>query len=120
MVRGAVETSRPLIEQMGHELTMILPKESVFVDADLTRLAPGDERQAFLDAAAPGKVEDLCARAKACVAAVARMLPPAEESDAPYVDPFTSSLACEDARREAASAVKQPPPACRCYPPTHR
>ena len=38
-VRSAVETSRPLIEQAGHELTVSLPAEPVFVDADLTRLA---------------------------------------------------------------------------------
>jgi signal transduction histidine kinase/ActR/RegA family two-component response regulator len=36
---SAVETSRPLIEQMGHHLHVELPGESVVVDADLTRLA---------------------------------------------------------------------------------
>ena len=39
VVNSAVETSRPLIEQMGHELTVKLPKQSVVVEADLTRLA---------------------------------------------------------------------------------
>jgi signal transduction histidine kinase len=38
-VQSAVETSRPLIEQSGHALTLSLPSEPVFVDADLTRLA---------------------------------------------------------------------------------
>ena len=36
---SAVETSRPLIEEMGHELTVTLPHQPVVVDADLTRLA---------------------------------------------------------------------------------
>ena len=35
----AVETSRPLIEQMGHELTVTVPKQPLIVDADMTRLA---------------------------------------------------------------------------------
>jgi CheY-like chemotaxis protein len=39
VINSAVETSRPLIREMGHELTVTLPNESVFVDADLTRLA---------------------------------------------------------------------------------
>ena len=39
IVQGAVETSRPLIEEMGHELTVTLPPGPVIVDADLTRLA---------------------------------------------------------------------------------
>jgi PAS domain S-box-containing protein len=38
-VQSAVETSRPLIEQSGHALTLSLPPEPVFVDADVTRLA---------------------------------------------------------------------------------
>ena len=38
-VQGAVETSRPLIEQHGHELIVTLPPESLFLDADLTRVA---------------------------------------------------------------------------------
>jgi PAS domain S-box-containing protein len=37
-VRDAVETSRPLIEQQGHDLTLDVPDESAFVDADGTRL----------------------------------------------------------------------------------
>jgi len=39
VVNSAVETSRPMIEQMGHELTVTLPKLPVYLDADLTRLA---------------------------------------------------------------------------------
>ncbi len=39
IVQGAVETSHPLIEEMGHELTVTLPPRTVIVDADLTRLA---------------------------------------------------------------------------------
>ena len=39
VVHSAVETSRPLIEQMGHELTVSLPEFPVILDADLTRLA---------------------------------------------------------------------------------
>ncbi len=39
IVQGAVETSRPLIEEMGHELTVSLPPEPVIVDVDQTRMA---------------------------------------------------------------------------------
>ena len=39
VVNSAVEISRPLIEQMGHELTVTLPEQPVVVEADLTRLA---------------------------------------------------------------------------------
>jgi PAS domain S-box-containing protein len=38
VVNGAVETSRPLIDAGGHQLTVSLPSEPVFVDADVTRL----------------------------------------------------------------------------------
>lgn len=38
VVSSAVETSRPVIDHMGHELTVALPKQAVIVDADLTRL----------------------------------------------------------------------------------
>jgi PAS domain S-box-containing protein len=38
-VQQAVETSRPLIEQAGHELMIDVPTVPVYVDADLTRLA---------------------------------------------------------------------------------
>jgi signal transduction histidine kinase len=38
-VQVAVEASRPLIEQMGHEFTVSVPSESVFLDADPVRLA---------------------------------------------------------------------------------
>ena len=39
VVNSAVEASRPLIEQMDHELTVTLPQQPLMVDADLTRLA---------------------------------------------------------------------------------
>jgi PAS domain S-box-containing protein len=39
VVNSAVETSRPLIEAARHELTLSLPQEPVWLDADLTRLA---------------------------------------------------------------------------------
>jgi PAS domain S-box-containing protein len=37
-VRRAVETSRPLIDAGGHELTVLLPPEPVYLEADPTRL----------------------------------------------------------------------------------
>jgi len=39
VLNSALETSRLLIEQMGHELTITLPKQPLMVDADMTRLA---------------------------------------------------------------------------------
>ena len=39
VVSSAVETARPLIDAAGHELTVSLPPEPVYLDADLTRLA---------------------------------------------------------------------------------
>ena len=39
VVQGAVETSRPMIEQQGHELSVSLPAGPIILDADLTRLA---------------------------------------------------------------------------------
>jgi CheY-like chemotaxis protein/two-component sensor histidine kinase len=39
VVEAALEASRPLIEQRGHEITVTLPPEPVELDADLTRLA---------------------------------------------------------------------------------
>jgi signal transduction histidine kinase len=39
VVADAVETSRPLVEKMGHELTVELPPRPVWLDADRTRLA---------------------------------------------------------------------------------
>lgn len=39
VVNSAVETSCPVIDHMGHELSVTLPKQAVIVDADLTRLA---------------------------------------------------------------------------------
>jgi signal transduction histidine kinase len=38
VVLGAVETSRPLIDEHGHKLTVIMPSEPVTVDADEVRL----------------------------------------------------------------------------------
>jgi PAS domain S-box-containing protein len=37
-VKGAVETSRPLIEESGHELFVSVPARPIILDADLTRL----------------------------------------------------------------------------------
>jgi CheY-like chemotaxis protein/two-component sensor histidine kinase len=39
VISSALETSRPLIEAAGHELTVSLPSEPAYLDADLTRLA---------------------------------------------------------------------------------
>ena len=39
VIAAAVETSRPMIDRFGHELTVTLPPEPIFVDADVTRLA---------------------------------------------------------------------------------
>jgi PAS domain S-box-containing protein len=39
VLKSAVETSRPLIEEYGHQLTVSLPSEPTPLDADLTRLA---------------------------------------------------------------------------------
>jgi PAS domain S-box-containing protein len=39
IVEQAVETSRPLMDQAGHELTVILPPAPIFVDGDATRLS---------------------------------------------------------------------------------
>jgi signal transduction histidine kinase len=39
VVTSAVESSRPLIDHLGHELTVTLPKQPIIVDADPTRLA---------------------------------------------------------------------------------
>jgi PAS domain S-box-containing protein len=39
VIAAAVETSRPAIEQAGHELTVKVPEEAVLVDGDATRLA---------------------------------------------------------------------------------
>jgi CheY-like chemotaxis protein len=39
IVNSAVETSNPLIEAGGHELTVALPSEPIFLDADPSRLA---------------------------------------------------------------------------------
>jgi CheY-like chemotaxis protein len=38
-LESAVETSRPLIDHMGHDLTVSLPDHPIVVQADLTRLA---------------------------------------------------------------------------------
>jgi PAS domain S-box-containing protein len=39
VVNSAVETSRPLIDHMGHELTVSLPEQPITIEADMTRLA---------------------------------------------------------------------------------
>ena len=39
VVETAVETSRPVIDAGGHELTVTLPTESVYLEADATRLS---------------------------------------------------------------------------------
>jgi PAS domain S-box-containing protein len=39
VVKGAVETSGPLIKQCGHELILALPSDPVVLTADLTRLS---------------------------------------------------------------------------------
>lgn len=38
-VQSAVETSRPLVDELGHRLTVGAPVDRIFVDADVTRLA---------------------------------------------------------------------------------
>lgn len=39
IIRAALETSMPLIEAAGHQLTVDLPEAPIWLDADLTRLA---------------------------------------------------------------------------------
>jgi len=39
VVNSAVETARPMIDAVGHELVVALPPEPVMLDADLTRLS---------------------------------------------------------------------------------
>jgi len=39
VVHSALETSRPLIEQAGHTITVTLPPTPIYLDGDLTRLA---------------------------------------------------------------------------------
>jgi PAS domain S-box-containing protein len=39
VIHGAIETSRPLIDAAGHELSITLPPDPIYVDADPTRLA---------------------------------------------------------------------------------
>src|SRR5262245_51081381 len=39
VIGSAVETSRPLIDHLGHQLTVTLPDQPILVDADPTRLA---------------------------------------------------------------------------------
>jgi len=38
VIDAAVETSRPLIEEAGHNLVVVVPDEPIFVDGDMTRL----------------------------------------------------------------------------------
>src|SRR6185436_11274150 len=39
VVESAVETARPIIQDLGHELTIDLPKQPIVIEADPTRLA---------------------------------------------------------------------------------
>ena len=39
VINAAAESSRPLIEERGHELTITLPSQPVYLDGDLVRLA---------------------------------------------------------------------------------
>ncbi len=39
IINAAIETSRPVIEQAGHEWTVVVPDKPIFVDGDMTRLA---------------------------------------------------------------------------------
>jgi PAS domain S-box-containing protein len=39
VIHSAIETSRPLIEDMAHKLTVSVPEQTLIVTADLTRLA---------------------------------------------------------------------------------
>ena len=39
VMRNAVETSQPLIEQMGHALSLVMPTVPIYLDGDMTRLA---------------------------------------------------------------------------------
>ncbi len=39
VIKGAVETSRPTIEQCGHELTVTLPSQPIYLSGDVVRLA---------------------------------------------------------------------------------
>ena len=39
VAQSALETSRPLIDEAGHELTVVLPSEPIYLDADPVRLA---------------------------------------------------------------------------------
>jgi PAS domain S-box-containing protein len=39
VINSAVESSRPLVEQRGHELTVTLPPEPVYLNGDMVRLA---------------------------------------------------------------------------------
>lgn len=39
VLQSAIETSRPILDKLNHELALDVPAEAIFVDADLTRLA---------------------------------------------------------------------------------
>jgi PAS domain S-box-containing protein len=39
VIRGAIEAARPVIEEAGHALAVMLPSDPIELDADLTRLA---------------------------------------------------------------------------------
>jgi len=38
IVEGAVETTRPVLEQKGHRITVTLPEEPIYLEADATRI----------------------------------------------------------------------------------
>jgi signal transduction histidine kinase len=38
IVNGAVESTRPLLDERGHELSVTLPKQAIYVNADRVRL----------------------------------------------------------------------------------
>ena len=38
-VQNAVETSRPLFDRMGHDLTLAMPEDPIYLDGDMVRLA---------------------------------------------------------------------------------
>ncbi len=39
VINSAVEASRPVVEKLGHHLTVALPEQPVWLDADLTRIS---------------------------------------------------------------------------------
>ena len=58
VIASALETSRPLVEEMGHELTVTLPPQPITLEGDVTRLA-----QIFLNLLTnAAKYTDRCGR----------------------------------------------------------